>query len=83
MTVLSLLISVLKFLVLDQPSSRHVIGGVVMVSETALPLLSLAGMYLARRRMMLHVAASNALLPLERMMEQLATRPSGPIVIDA
>ena len=58
-------------------------GGVVMVSVVALPLLSRAGTNFARRRMILQVAASKALLPLERMMLQPATRPSGPMVIVA
>src|SRR5262247_96513 len=62
---------------------RQVIGGVGCVSATGLPLLSCAGVNLALLRMMLHVAASSALLPVDWVMLQLWTRPSGPTVIEA
>ena len=58
-------------------------GGVVIVSDVALPLLSRAGVNLARRRRMLQVAESSAPLPDERVMLHPVTRPSGPIVSDA
>jgi hypothetical protein len=58
-------------------------GGVVIVSDVALPLLSRAGVNLARRRRMLQVAESSELLPEERVMLQPVTRPSGPIVSEA
>ena len=56
------------------------IGGVCTLSDVGLPLLSRAGVNLARRRRMLHVAESSDPLPDERVMLQPVTRPSGPIV---
>ena len=55
-------------------------GGVVTVSVVGWPLLSLAGVNFARRRRMLHVAASKAPLPVERIRLHPTTRPSGLIV---
>ena len=55
----------------------------VIVSDVALPLLSRAGVNLARRRRMLQVVESSELLPAERMMLHAVTRPSGPMVRDA
>src|SRR5690242_1368745 len=72
-----------KCLVCDQPASCQVIAGEFCVSDVGLPLLSRAGVNLARRRMMLHVAESSALLPVDRTIEQFVTRPSGPMVSDA
>ena len=59
------------------------IGGVVIVSVVALPLLSRAGVNFARRLRMLQVAESSALFPVERIRLHEVTRPSGPIESEA
>jgi hypothetical protein len=58
-------------------------GGDETVSVTGFPLLSRAGVNFALRRMMLQVALSSALLPLDWVTLQPVTRPSGPTVIEA
>jgi len=55
-------------------------AGVLIVSVVGLPLLSRAGVNFARRRRMLQVAESSDPLPVDWVMLQPTTLPSGPMV---
>jgi hypothetical protein len=69
----------LKTVESNYPWIRHVMRWFT-VSVVEDPVLSRAGVNLARLRMIRHVAASSADEPLDEVTTQLVTRPSGPTV---